>query len=411
MRLNVRLFALLVLSAFVFLGIPAQVDAAPPSAGPETYVVQSGDTLFAIALKFKTSIAEIKKLNGLGNNDIIVVGQKLLIPASDSPASAVIAATNTISYTVQPGDTLARIASRYGTGLRALAELNGIPNPNLLAEGQGIAIPSDPALVKPGLMMDPLHARQGGTIVIQVERPDLTVATGLLNSKPLKFTRAGGYYYALLGISRCAKLGEAPLTIVTTDANNKPTTDNLKLNVAATAFPVNAITLPPTGVSILQNTTLVNREAADLATIINQHTPTRLWRGAFRQPVYTAITENFGTRRSYNGGPVSACGHEGTDFRMSLGDPIYSDARGKVVFAALTQVRGNMVVVDHGLGVFSAYYHMSEIAVKVGQLVNAGALIGKAGSTGLSTGPHLHWSMWVNGEYVDPMEWTRRVIP
>ena len=411
MRLNVFVLALIVLSALIFLSVPASVTAA----GPETYVVQSGDTLTAIAQRFKTSVAEIKKLNNLGANDTITVGQKLLIPTGDAPASTSapgpIAPTNIISYTIQPGDTLARIASRYGTSLRALAQLNGLPNPNLLDEGQGIAVSADTGLVKPGLIVDSVNARQGGTVVVQVERPDVAAVTGLLNTKPLKFTNAGGYYYALLGVSRCAKATPVPLTVITTDTHTRPTTDNLKLNVITTTFPVNAITLPPAGATILSNTTLVNREAVDLATIVTQYTSTRLWSGVFRQPVYTAITENFGTRRSYNGGPVGACGHEGTDFSMKLGDPIYSAARGKVVFADLTQVRGNLVVINHGLGVFSAYYHMSELVAKVGQIVNPGSLIGKAGSTGLSTGPHLHWSMWVNGEYVDPMEWTRRVFP
>ncbi len=108
---------------------------------------------------------------------------------------------------------------------------------------------------------------------------------------------------------------------------------------------------------------------------------------------------------------MGACGHEGTDFGAPAGSPIYAPARGRVVFAGLTQVRGNMTVIDHGVGVFSAYYHQSEINVQVGQMVEPGTLIGKVGSTGLSTGPHLHWSMWINGEYVDPMEWTRRLVP
>jgi murein DD-endopeptidase MepM/ murein hydrolase activator NlpD len=96
---------------------------------------------------------------------------------------------------------------------------------------------------------------------------------------------------------------------------------------------------------------------------------------------------------------------------VDAGVPVYAPARGKVVFAALTQVRGNMTVIDHGVGVFSAYFHQSEIDVQVGQMVEPGTLIGKVGTTGLSTGPHLHWSLFVNGEYVDPLEWTRRVIP
>jgi murein DD-endopeptidase MepM/ murein hydrolase activator NlpD len=127
--------------------------------------------------------------------------------------------------------------------------------------------------------------------------------------------------------------------------------------------------------------------------------------------LYGNITEFFGTRRSYNGGPVGACGHEGTDFGVPGGTPIFAPARGRVVFAGLTQVRGNLTVIDHGLGVFSAYYHQSAIDVQAGQMVEPGQLIGKVGTTGLSTGNHLHWSMWANGEYVDPLEWTRRVLP
>jgi len=393
MNFGVRLFVIVVLSALLLLGIPVSTYAAPPLADPVTYTVQSGDTLFALATRFKTTVAEIKKLNRLGDNDTLVVGQKLLIPTSDNLVSPVPTITNTLSYTIQPGDTLARIALRYGVSTRVLAELNDMPNPNLLAEGYAIAIPRDAAVVKPGVLIDPVNAQQGDTVLVTIERPEINQVSGLLNGKSLKFTRAGGFFYALLGISRCAKIGNTTLATVTT------------------AYPVNQITLPPSGVSILQNQALVTREAQELNALVNQYTPTRLWRGAFRQPVYTTITENFGTRRSYNGGPVGACGHEGTDFRMAMGDPVYAPARGKVVFAALTQVRGNLIVLDHGIGVFSAYYHLSEINTQVGQMVNPGMLIGKGGSTGLSTGPHLHWSMWVNGEYVDPMEWTRRVIP
>jgi murein DD-endopeptidase MepM/ murein hydrolase activator NlpD len=96
---------------------------------------------------------------------------------------------------------------------------------------------------------------------------------------------------------------------------------------------------------------------------------------------------------------------------MPGGTPIYAPAHGRVVFADLTQVRGNMTVIDHGVGVFSAYYHQFSINVQVGQMVDPGTLIGRVGTTGLSTGNHLHWSMWANGEYVDPMDWTRRVFP
>jgi len=386
--------------------VPPRANAEPARDAP-VYIVQSGDTLVSIAARFNTTVAILKKLNNLVNDDLIQVGQKLILPANENSSTAI----NATAYIVQPGDTLQRIALRYGTTLRALQQLNDLPNPNLLTPGFAIAIPNAPALVKPGLQIDALEALQGGTTVVKIARPELTTVTGMLNGKPLKFTRAGGYAFALLGASRCAKIGAQPLTIVASDARGQPTTDNVTINITTTAYLVNAITLPPTGVSILQDSALIKRESDELASIVAKFSPTRLWRGAFRQPVYTAITENFGTRRSYNGGPVGVCGHEGTDFSMKLGDPVFAAARGRVAFSALTQVRGNLVVIDHGLGVFTGYYHLSALSVQAGQMVNPGDVIGKAGSTGLSTGPHLHWSMWINGEYVDPMEWTRRVIP
>jgi murein DD-endopeptidase MepM/ murein hydrolase activator NlpD len=74
-------------------------------------------------------------------------------------------------------------------------------------------------------------------------------------------------------------------------------------------------------------------------------------------------------------------------------------------------VRGNVVFIDHGRGVFSAFYHLSELDTETGKRINAGDVIGKVGTTGFSTGDHLHWSMWVNGIYVDPIDWTERAIP
>ncbi len=398
-------FLLMVVGAVTLALVPISIQAAPPHAAPETYVVQAGDTLFSIALRYNTTIAAIKQLNKL-TSDTIRVGQKLLIP-TDAASPTV----KSISYIVQPGDSLYSIALRYGITLRELMQLNDLPNPNLIRVGDSLAIPTSASVSKPGLILDPPSARQGGTLMIKVARPALTLVSGSFNGKPITFTRAAGYWYALVGISRCAKLGNTPLTLTMLDIQGQSSSDSTNVNIASTAFPITAINLPPAKVAILQDTALINREAAELAAIVKNYTPTRLWSGAFRQPIYGTLSEFFGTRRSYNGGPVGACGHEGVDFAMPGGTPIYAPARGQVVFAGLTQVRGNLTVIDHGLGVFSAYYHQSEINVTVGQMVQPGTLIGKVGTTGLSTGNHLHWSMWVNGEYVDPLEWTRRALP
>jgi murein DD-endopeptidase MepM/ murein hydrolase activator NlpD len=411
MQLVFRALLVAVLCALALAFVPISTDAAPPQDAPRVYVVQAGDTLFSIALRYNTTVLALKQLNKLGNSDIITVGQRLIVSSTTTPATPADSAPASSSYTIQSGDTLYGIALRYGTTMDALKDLNGIANPNLISVGQAIAVPTSVSVAKPGLIVDPPVVRQGGTFMIKVVRPNLAWVTGTFNGKPINFTRATGFWYALVGISRCAKLGAVSLAVTATDDTGKPSNETTNVTIASTAFLVDAITLPPSKVTILQDTALINREAAQLATIVTKYSATRLWSGAFRQPLYGTISEFFGTRRSYNGGPVGACGHEGTDFAMSGGTPVYAPARGQVVFASSTQVRGNMVVIDHGVGVFSAYYHLSAIDAQAGQMVTPGALIGKVGTTGLSTGNHLHWSMWANGEYVDPMEWTRRVFP
>src|SRR4030066_20914 len=90
------------------------------------------------------------------------------------------------------------------------------------------------------------------------------------------------------------------------------------------------------------------------------------------------------------------------------GNSIYAPATGKVVFAGPLSVRGNATVIDHGWGVYTAYMHQSEILVQPGELVELGRLIGRGGSTGRTTGTHLHWEVWVGGVQVDPVEWLEK---
>jgi murein DD-endopeptidase MepM/ murein hydrolase activator NlpD len=90
---------------------------------------------------------------------------------------------------------------------------------------------------------------------------------------------------------------------------------------------------------------------------------------------------------------------------------IYAPAPGRVVFAGPLEVRGNATFIDHGWGVYSAYYHQEEIQVQVGDVVEAGQIIGIVGKSGRVSGPHLHWELWVNGVPVEPLDWLARVFP
>lgn len=131
------------------------------------------------------------------------------------------------------------------------------------------------------------------------------------------------------------------------------------------------------------------------------HATERLWQGAFVLPRPSRITSQFGTGREYNGKVTSR--HMGTDFDGRVGSPIVATNRGRVALVARFYLAGNVVYLDHGEGLISAYFHLSRTLVKPGEMVEKGQLIGRVGRTGRVTGPHLHWVMRYGGVTVDPL--------
>jgi len=146
----------------------------------------------------------------------------------------------------------------------------------------------------------------------------------------------------------------------------------------------------------------VIRESRLLRQILHQVTPKKFKEEKLYPPLKNlSISTPFGARRIINGKKRSI--HWGTDFRAKKGTPVHAALSGKVVLARNLYFTGNTVVIDHGLGIHTLYAHLSKINVKEGQFVKAGQVIGKVGSTGRSTGPHLHFGFYVEGERADPM--------
>ena len=114
------------------------------------------------------------------------------------------------------------------------------------------------------------------------------------------------------------------------------------------------------------------------------------------------ISSRFGERRSFNDGPLGG-NHGGTDFGLPEGSPVMAANSGRVALARQLALRGNMVIIDHGGGVFSGYAHLGAFAVAEGQEVEKGEVIAFVGNSGLSTAPHLHWEISVHGVLVDPV--------
>ncbi|HMF76174.1 MAG TPA: M23 family metallopeptidase [Bryobacteraceae bacterium] len=130
----------------------------------------------------------------------------------------------------------------------------------------------------------------------------------------------------------------------------------------------------------------------------------RYWQEPLRAPESGCLTSLFGVMRLHNGKPTGDF-HAGVDQRGAAGAPIHPVAAGVVKIVKPYNLRGGTVAVDHGQGMQSIYLHMSGFAVKEGDHVTPESVIGYIGSTGRSTGPHVHWTLYVNGEAVDPGQW------
>lgn len=141
------------------------------------------------------------------------------------------------------------------------------------------------------------------------------------------------------------------------------------------------------------------REQRILNEVYTQSSPTPYFTKPFRAPLSSHITSVYGTKRVYNNAHRGQ--HLGTDFRAAVGVPIPATNRGKVLFAGDLFYTGWTVIIDHGLDIFSVYGHLSELKTETGAIVNGGDIIGLSGSTGRSSGPHLHWGVKIHGNYID----------
>ncbi len=155
------------------------------------------------------------------------------------------------------------------------------------------------------------------------------------------------------------------------------------------------------------NTRIRAENERKIREVIRDSAAVPLWEGAFEQMANSKVTSPFAEQRSYivDSEKVSASTHYGYDLASLAGSPITASNAGGVVFADELGIYGQCVIVDHGLGLFSLYGHLSSIDVEVGDAVEKGQSLGNSGQTGLAGGDHLHFAMLLQGDYVDPVEW------
>ncbi len=384
------------------LVIPTGDAGKVPPSPQRIYIAKGGDTLYGIAQRYGVSVDVLVRLNGLMNPSLLKVGQRLVLPPGEPSALPAI-------HIVRSGETLGQIVGLYGTSVKALVEANVLANPDWIYPGQSLSIPSGIGEKASWVEVLPSVVKPGDTVVIRVPRDKASAIQGRLGETQLRFLEEDSYYWALVGVSAWVAPGQTVLHLSLTEPSGERSELTRAVKIGMANFPVERIYLLREKIALL-DPEQVRKENALLRKICAEFTPERLWDGRFMLPLEGRFTSPFGSGRSYNGGPI-ASRHGGLDIASPEGAPVAVAARGRVVLAEELTVRGGAVIIDHGAGVYGGYCHLSEISVELGEEVRRGQAIGEVGSTGLSTGPHLHWELRVGGVHVSPLEWTQRAIP
>lgn len=396
----------------IFPGDELIIPGAEGEAVAATYTVQAGDSLAGVAEAFSTTPVEIAAANRLVSPQTLYAGQVLGLVSGTGSASSN-PATGTL-HVVQPGETLLTVATRHRVAPATIAEMNNLAAPARLFPGIRLRLPGDePFQFLPGawetFRVNPVPLLQGQTMSIYVEHALEGSPEGEFVGQSLRFAPHEAGFVALVGVDAFTEPGRYGLQLSGEGPQSwSPFTQQLQ--VTSANFPTQTIEVSEELEPLLAPEVRADEDAF-LSTIYGQYTPEKMWDGLFQEPVTgTVVTAGYGGARSYNGGPFEIF-HTGVDFGGSVGTPIAAPAAGTVVYSGTLELRGGTLIIDHGLGVHSGYYHLSEILVEEGQRVEAGEIVAHGGSTGLSTGPHLHWELRVLDVPVNGLEWTQRVFP
>ena len=265
--------------------------------------------------------------------------------------------------------------------------------------------PTSTPIPPPSLTLSTNRVYQAGAILASVSG-DVAAGSITFIGRTFPLTRDSTGMYAFLAVDAADATGVHSVSAAVTTSAGAAATLTQSVTVLRTTWDVSVdnLTFSPTTAKLL-DPKLVQAEEATLHAVYGKVTPEKLWSGAWQMPVSGPITAHFGEQRSYQGGPPTGH-HSGTDIGVDEGTPIHAANSGRVVLAQMLSERGNMVIIDHGGGLFSGYAHMSAFKVTVGEMVQKGQVIGLAGSTGLATGPHVHWEMSANGILLDALRFT-----
>jgi murein DD-endopeptidase MepM/ murein hydrolase activator NlpD len=226
--------------------------------------------------------------------------------------------------------------------------------------------------------------------------------TASFEGRPVLFFPAGRALYALFGADVMLSPGHYPLKL-----RWKGGERDLDIMVRDKSYGVRSIKVPKNQVDLAKSDLdRAAREREAVQSVLKTVSPERLWRGPWTDPVGGKVNSSFGRQTKING-VLNPRPHAGADFAVPEGTPVKAPADGVALLADFHFFAGGSIYVDHGQGLVSMYFHLSELKVKPGDRVSRGDVLGLSGKTGRVTGAHLHYGLYLCQARLDPIDFHR----
>lgn len=260
----------------------------------------------------------------------------------------------------------------------------------------------------PNIVTEPNIGWQGKVVEVRLVSPEGVIEVkGEFLRQKFPCYKIGDDYRGIIGVPIDQKPGYYDLKLIVTHKYGRTETLMKRMKLWSTRFPFSRFWLTAAK-NKLRSPKIVNNEWAQIEKVLVVEGSEQRWKGKFLPPVEGAISQGFGHRQIINGRRSGS--HRGVDYAVLVGTNVRAPNDGKVVFVKRLKAFGSTLVLDHGQGIHTLYFHLSRIFPKVGDEVKKGDIIARSGDSGVSSGAHLHWGMSVHNLRVDPLQWVKYEI-
>ncbi len=260
------------------------------------------------------------------------------------------------------------------------------------------------AAAEPVLLIEPAQSVPGGSISIKIEDAEIEQARAFFLGRQFPLFKPAETWKTVIGIPLETAPGKKKIFFELSENGGGKNKFMKEIVIGKKNYPTVWFWLKPAKKKLLLATDLTASEWARIEQKLKVDDPVQKWGGRFAPPASGEVSMRFGTVERVN--KLRRGQHRGMDIAAPIGTAVMAANSGTVVFAQPLKVFGGTIVIDHGLGVHSLYFHLSKFFAQPGDAVIKGQKIALSGNSGVSSGPHLHWGMSVHNLRVDPRQWT-----